>query len=937
MFIRLKNMPLVIGCLGALLLAVSASGRAAQVSGASPKAPRGAAVEARALVNRGFEDFARGAFEDGGSNLYVNAQGKVQMIHTWDVNGDSYPDLVLANSHDYKERGPTRIHRVALPGQVETPFQELANDSGWMSRIVDLDQDGFVDLIVANGENGVSSELLSYIYWGGPRGLTGQRTDLPTMGAYDVAVLDLDRDGKLDLVFPSAWTDHHNPGQPLLARVYLAKGDRTFNDASERFGISGTAAVAIAAADLNGDGQSDLVVANYRRDFELDTASVIYWGTPAGVEARNPQRILTHGAQNVILADLNGDHAPDIVFSGANRVQICWNQQGKFSAEHQRIISAPGFSSMFSNGTVRCAVADLDLDAVPELILATREGLEIRSSSDLSRVQQRLAVKDLHWVSAADLNGDGRPELISSRYTDGMLYDTTSPIFWNSATGFSSDRVTWIPTQGAVGNTAGDLDGDGSPEVVFNSTMSGHLKGIHNYIYWGNQDAAYGPAHRLELPTDGTGQAFVADLDLDGWPECVFTGPGADLRIFAGSPSGPSADRYTDLPANEGIQDLQVADFNRDGYLDILAVSQVYDTSPATLAKSARIYHGSRQGFALERSQPLPMYGNAAYLADVNRDGFLDILCNDKRDYILIYFGGRAGYAEERSAKVPAVNPLAVNTADLNGDGWLDLIISCGGHYRRLKDTHRIYYGSPKGFREENSQTYSAGYTPIFTAVADFNRDGNLDLAATAYSSATERVLPARIFWGNGKRIDFEHPFNLPAESAAAVTQLDLNRDGWVDLVYACHRNDVTHQVDSLIYWNGPQGFDPKRSTRLPGLGPHGMTARDRGNAYTRKPQESYVSEPFDLRDDAVTRLRWVADLPPDAGLKFQLRWAARREDLDRAEWRGPQGPGTYFENSGGDVGSDEKTGRWMQYRALFIMPYGGKSAVLTEVRLELK
>ena len=56
----------------------------------------------------------------------------------------------------------------------------------------DVDGDGYLDLVVVNGENGVTSELSSYIYWGGPKGLTGERTEFSTVGAYDVEVVDID-------------------------------------------------------------------------------------------------------------------------------------------------------------------------------------------------------------------------------------------------------------------------------------------------------------------------------------------------------------------------------------------------------------------------------------------------------------------------------------------------------------------------------------------------------------------------------------------------------------------------------------------------------------------------------------------------------------------------------------------------------------------------
>lgn len=47
-----------------------------------------------------------------------------------------------------------------------------------MSRVTDVDGDGYLDLIIVNGKNGVTSELSSYVYWGGPKGLTGERVGI---------------------------------------------------------------------------------------------------------------------------------------------------------------------------------------------------------------------------------------------------------------------------------------------------------------------------------------------------------------------------------------------------------------------------------------------------------------------------------------------------------------------------------------------------------------------------------------------------------------------------------------------------------------------------------------------------------------------------------------------------------------------------------------
>ena len=221
-----------------------------------------------AWVHRGFDAFTQGSCEDGGSNLYVNAKGIIETINRTDVNNDGYVDIVLPNAQGYNERGPTWIYKPGPGDGRDWKRRELPNDSGDVCRIVDLDGDGHLDLIIVNATNGVSCELLCHIYWGGPGGLTGERTDLPTVGAYDVAAIDVDGDGRLDLVFPSAWVDHHNPGRPLPLHVYLQGPGRRFEDASERYGLIGIGARSVAAADLNGDGHLDLVVANFRREFE---------------------------------------------------------------------------------------------------------------------------------------------------------------------------------------------------------------------------------------------------------------------------------------------------------------------------------------------------------------------------------------------------------------------------------------------------------------------------------------------------------------------------------------------------------------------------------------------------------------------------------------------------------------------------------------------
>jgi hypothetical protein len=901
-----------------------------------------------AWVHDGFEAFSRGRFENGGTNLYVNANGVIETIHRTDVNHDGFVDIVMPNGHGYIERGPTWIYKPSRdagelrPG-TDWPRRELPNDSSWMSRVVDVDGDGHADLIVVNGENGVTSELDSYVYWGGPDGLTDERVELPCIGAYDVAALDLTGNGLLDLLFTSAWVDHHNPGRPIPIQVYEQTAPRIFVNASERYGLSGVAATSLAAADLNGNGHPDLVVANYRSEFEYDTDSFVYWGTETGFDADNPLRLPSHYAMQVLLADLNGDGRAEIIFAGGDEIWIYWNESGRFGTDNCTRLEAKGFTTMFCVGAVRVDVADLDGDGQNELVIATEQGLEIRRSDNLQTVEKLLPLPYASWVYAADLDGDGRPELIASKYDNRVTYETESAVFWNGPEGFSPERVTTLPTAGAMGCTAGDLDSGGRPSIIFNNTMFGpsqFWEALPLYVYLGGPDADYGAHRRLELPcTYGSNGYVLADLDLNGYHDLAVV-QGEGVRIFHAGPDGPHPDRYTDInPEVEGyVSSILTADFNGNGYLDLLVAVGTYDDKPETLAKSSLILFGSPDGFSLDNMQRIPTYGCSMHLADLTGNGYLDIIRSDARGYLALHYGGPDGFSPERTGRIPLdLQPGKINSADLNGNGCLDLIIGFGSHYLRTDETFLILYGSADGYSLDNAQRYDGGYTPGHIGVADFDNDGNLDLLVSAYSTDLTRELPARLFRGDGRRIDLENPIDIEMNSAHQIFPIDLSRNGYVDLVFICHRNDLGHQVDSIIRWNGPDGISPDRATGLPGLGPHAITDRDPGNAYTRGPDESYISPAYNLDGQTPRCLSWDAEVPDTTALRFQLRWAEDQDGLEHAAWFGPDGEGTFFETPGETITAGPAAAQWLQYHAVFTSLYECASPRLRRVTVALE
>ncbi len=210
--------------------------------------------------------------------------------------------------------------------------------------------------------------------------------------------------------------------------------------------------------------------------------------------------------------------------------------------------------------------------------------------------------------------------------------------------------------------------------------------------------------------------------------------------------------------------------------------------------------------------------------------------------------------------------------------------------------------------------------------LADFNRNGCLDLFICSYHDSRARDIDSYIYWNRPDRgfssTDFMRLFT---HSASGCVAADFNEDGWIDLAVAYHKVEGDHVGWSAVWWNGPDGFSPERITRLPTAGPHGMTAVEPGNIVDRGPEEYYISAPFQLPvGSKVTGISWQAQVPPKTWVRAQLRLADSKENLQNAAWIRRDGTDSWFENGEAMTleAGEMKTlarraseGPWVQYR----------------------
>ena len=135
--------------------------------------------------------------------------------------------------------------------------------------------------------------------------------------------------------------------------------------------------------------------------------------------------------------------------------------------------------------------------------------------------------------------------------------------------------------------------------------------------------------------------------------------------------------------------------------------------------------------------------------------------------------------------------------------------------------------------------------------------------------------------------------------------------------------------------WTDSTNALPEFSKRRQRAGPHGMTSFDRGNAFTRKPEENYISPPFELGNRTTRRLHWESEETEILKIKFQLRWSQSEAGLEDAIWMGPEGGASFYESSGDTIEGIPTDASWLQYKATLISPYGCGSPRLKAVRID--
>ncbi|OGD21674.1 MAG: hypothetical protein A2W03_17210 [Candidatus Aminicenantes bacterium RBG_16_63_16] len=922
-------------------------------------------VPAQTWVEDTFEDFRDGKLDAAGQNIYVSRDGSIRTIHRFDLNQDGFIDLIFNSTHDTNAFIPATLAAVGAQRALTTG--PLAVEGSIQSVAADLNHDGWPDLLFCPNASGVQHprRLLTMI-WGGPDGWPASRTNglLPVYGAAGIAVADLNGDGWPDIVTlnQAAWM----PGQPdgRIVRVYWG-GEAGFM-VTRYHDLGVPDASGLAQADFDGDGAGDAAV------LRSDGKILFLWGKgadgdarplPSGALATRPKEVPgiessetevpVRSAACLTAADLDGDRRPELLVGAESAISILKGAEKRRWLAGQEIkgLGATQIvpSDLDQDGFVDLAVTDFSISRAaggepgaaagggPEGVSLLWGGPRLFSTEESTR----LDILNASSVAPGDLDGDGSKDLAVAVYQGAKSFAGSSLVFFGAGGRRFERSADTIPTQGAAHVAIVPAVGKISQAaVIFSNSQDGSLREeVPTLVYWGGP-GGFDAQRRLEIPMRSGYETTCADFDADGFPDLVALDsmhagqrseldPWAGANIFRGSAKGfnPSGSRTVLREISLGTSNT--ADLDKDGYLDLVLGQFANGGQPTEVI----IYYGSDKGFDVRNRRAVPSPGRSisSLIADFNGDDWLDIAVSSyDLNCVRVFWGGAAGFAGNRQWTIDVPGAIDLETADLNRDGRLDLIV-CSymdpvtGHH----DTGAlILWGGGGGFKHWNAQRLPA-ITPLAPVVADFDGDGGLDIFFPHYHDELHReLLPSYLYWGGPAGFAPRRRTALVNDSAADGLAADFDGDGKLDLAVVNHTVDGDHHALSKIFFNDGNRFANPRIQKLPTHGPHWMWDGDIGHIADRGFAQRYESSVFAWRRLAGGGTVEVdARLPGGAGLNREVRSAPAASGLATSAWRAVEGG--RFRLDRGD--------RFLQYRLTLTSGNGDAYPVVDRVTVQLR
>jgi hypothetical protein len=564
------------------------------------------------------------------SDIDTNADGAYDVFAA-DMDGDGDMDILSASRLDdtiawYENDGASNPSWTA---------SDIATDADGATSVfaADMDNDGDMDILSASTED----DTIAWYENNNGDGSSWTASDIDTNADYAESVFaaDMDNDGDMDIVSASAiddtiaWYENDGASDPSWTASDIA--------------TSADYATSVFAADMDNDGDMDIVSASWNDDtiaWYENTATFSF--TPSWT-SRSVTTSLD-GPNSVHAADLDNDGDLDIVASINRDNRVVWYENDGSPSDGgwtYHLVKDYSDPPSYQSGMEYVHVADIDDDGDLD-ILAARGGSSEAGVSDAilyfvndgtpsnggwstkTIVSGDSDADGAFRVKAADIDSDGDLDIVAN-------FMMVSKITWfendgspNSGSWTGHDLFDDDQYRYSSDIEVADIDGDGDLDVIEAAQDS-------NKIFWfendgtpeTNDDDDYWTSTKIKGGFSAAYDVAAADIDNDGDMDVIgaaYTGDKVSWFENDGTPGGINWDTH-DIGTPNGPLSLVTVDFDYDGDIDVLSVAAVGDKIKLFVNDGTPDDGWTTKGVAASVDKP-----SNIFVADINQDGYLDVV-----------------------------------------------------------------------------------------------------------------------------------------------------------------------------------------------------------------------------------------------------------------------------------------------------------------------